>query len=63
MNNVTLSTVNKVKALGILLDIKLSWDKHIKYITAGLIKMTVGHSATVNVLKQLYRSIVMSQLE
>ena len=69
MNDVTLSTVNEVKDLGIFLDTKLSWDKQIRYITAnarkltGLIKRTVGHSAPVNVLQQLYSSIVMPQLE
>ena len=69
MNDVTLSTVNEVKALGIFLDTKLSWDKHIRYTTAnarkltGLIKRTVGHSAPVSVLQQLYSSIVMPQLE
>ena len=69
MNDVTLSTVNEVKDLGIFLDTKLSWDKHIRYSTAnarkltGLIKRTVGHSAPVSVLQQLYSSIVMPQLE
>ena len=69
MNDVTLSTVNKVKDLGIFLDTKLSRDKHIRYITAnarkltGLIKRTVGHSALVNGLQQLYSSIGMPQLE
>ena len=69
MNDVTLSTVNEVKDLGIFLDTKLSWDKHIRYTTAnarkltGLIKRTVGHSAPVNVSQQLYSSIVMPQLE
>ena len=69
MNDVTLSNVNEVKDLGIFLDTKLLWDKHIRYITAsvrkltGLIKRTVGHSAPVNVLQQLYSSIVMPQLE
>ena len=69
MNDVTLSTVNEVKDLGIFLDTKLSWDKHIRYIAAnarkltGLIKRTVGHSAPVNVLQQLYSPIVMSQHE
>ena len=69
MNDVTLSTVNEVKDLGIFLDTKLSWDKHIRYTTAnarkltGLIKRTVGHSAPVSVLQQLYSSIVMPQLE
>ena len=53
----------------IFLDTKLSWDKHIRYTTAnarkltGLIKRTVGHSAPVSVLQQLYSSIVMPQLE
>ena len=69
MNDVTLSTVNEAKYLGIFLDTKLSWDKHIRYTTAnarkltGLIKRTVGHSAPVSVLQQLYSSIVMPQLE
>ena len=69
MNDVILSTVNEVKDLGIFLDTKLSWDKHIRYTTAnarkltGLIKRTVGHSAPVSVLQQLYSSIVMPQLE
>ena len=69
MSDVTLSTVNEVKDLGIFLDTKLSWDKHIRYTTAnarkltGLIKRTVGHSAPVSVLQQLYSSIVMPQLE
>ena len=69
MNDGTLSTVNEVKYIGILLDTKLSWDKHIRYITTnarkltGLIKRTVGRSAPVNVLQQLYSSIVMLQLE
>ena len=69
MNDVTLSTVNEVKGLGIFLDTILSWDKHIRYITAndskltGLIKRTVGHSAPVTVLQQLYSSFVMPQLE
>ena len=69
MNDVTLSTVNKVKDLGIFLDTKLSWDKHIRYITAHArkltcqIKWTVGHSSPVNVLQQLYSPIVMPQLE
>ena len=69
MNDVTLSTVNEVKDLGIFPDTKLSWDKHIRYTTAnarkltGLIKRTVGHSAPVSVLQQLYSSIVMPQLE
>ena len=69
MNDVTLSTVNEVKDLGIFLDTKLSWDKHIRYTTAnarkltGLIKRTVGHSAPVSVLQQLYSSIVMPQLD
>ena len=68
MNDVTLSTVNQVKDLGIFLDTNLSWDKHIRYTTAnarkltGLIKRTVGHSAPVNVLQQLYSSIVMHNL-
>ena len=68
-NDVTLSYVNEVKDLCIFLDTKLSWDKHIRYTTAnarkltGLIKRTVGHSAPVSVLQQLYRSIVMPQLE
>ena len=63
MDNVTLSTVNEVKDLIIFFDTKLSWDKHNRYITAnarkvtGLIKRTVGHSAPVNVLKQLYSSV------
>ena len=67
--DVTLSTVNEVEDLGIFLDSKLSWDKHIRYITAnarkltGLIKRTVGHSAPVNVLQQFYSSIVMPRLE
>ena len=69
MNDITLSTVNEVQYLGIFLDTKLSWDKHIVCITAnartltGLIKRTVGHSAPVNVSQQLYSSIVMPQLE
>ena len=69
MNDVTLSNVNEVKDLGIFLDTKLLWDKHIRYITAsvrkltGLINRTVCHSAPVNVLQQLYSSIVMPQLE
>ena len=69
MNDITLSTVNEAQYLGIFLDTKLSWDKHIVYITAnartvaGLIKRTVGHSAFVNVSQQLYSSIVMPQLE
>ena len=72
MNDVTLSTVNEVKDLGIFLDTKLWWNKHIRYITANarkltglikLIKRTVGHSAPINDLQQLYSSIVMSQLE
>ena len=69
MNDVTLSTVNEVKDLGIFLDTKLSWDTHIRYTTAnakkltGLIKRTVGHSAPLSVLQQLYSSIVMPQLE
>ena len=65
--DVTLSTVNKVKGLGTFLDTKLSWDNHIRYITAntkltGLIKRTGGHSAPVTVLQQLYSYMVMSQL-
>ena len=69
MNDVTLSTVNEVEGLGIFLDTKLSWDKHIRYITAnkskltGLIKRTVGHSAPVHFLQQFYSSIAMPQLE
>ena len=69
MNDVTLSTVNEVKDLGIFLDTKFWWDKHIRYITAnarkltGLIKRTVAQSSHVNVLQQLYSSIVMSQLK
>ena len=56
MNDANFSTVNEVKDLGIFLDTKLSWNKHIRYITAnarkliGLIKRTVVHSAPVNVL-------------
>ena len=69
MNDVTLSTVNEVKYLGIFLAAILSWDKQIRYITAnpgkltGLIQRTVGHSVPENVLQQLYSSIVMPQLE
>ena len=64
-----MNDVNKAKDLGIFLDTKISWDKHIRYTTAkarkltGLIKRTVGHSAPVSVLQQLYSSIVMPQLE
>ena len=42
-----------------------NYRKHIRYTTAnarkltGLIKRTVGHSAPVSVLQQLYSSIVM----
>ena len=39
MNDVTLSTVNEVKDLGIFLDTKLSWDKHIRYTTANARKV------------------------
>ena len=69
MNDVTRSTVREVKDLVIFLDTNLSWDKHTRYITAnarkliGLIKRSVGDSAPVNVLTQLYSSIVMPQLE
>ena len=51
MNDVTLSTINEVKDLGIFLDTKLSRVKHIRNIIAnarkltGLIKRTVGQSA------------------
>ena len=69
MNDVTLSTINWVKDLGIFLDTKLSRVKHIRYIIAnarkltGLIKRTVGQSAHLYVLKQLYSSILMPRLE
>ena len=67
-----MNDVNTVKDLGIFLDTNLLWDKHIRYITDTVskltdsIKRTVGQSApvnvNVNVLKQLHSSIVMPQL-
>ena len=53
MNDVTLSrcTVGlyKVKNLSIFLDSKLSWNKHIRYVTANAIKLTGLIKSTVHV--------------
>ena len=46
MNDVTLSTVNEVKDLGIFRDTKLSWNKHIRYITYSSIVMPQLEYAT-----------------
>ena len=60
---------DNIKDIGVIIDNKLSWNSHIHTCVnkanrlMGLIKRTLGYSAPTNVSRQLYVSLVRSNLE
>jgi hypothetical protein len=69
LNNISLERVYEFVDLGIVVDSSLCWNKQVDKIIStankmlGLIKRSVGFKAPKHVKKQLYISLVRSQLE
>jgi hypothetical protein len=69
LNGYVLQRVNNIKDLGVTVSHDLNWSTHIDNIVStankvsGLIKRTLGYNATSEVKKQLYLSMVRSNVE
>ena len=69
LNGHVLERVNDIKDLGVTVTQDLNWSTHIENIlckankVSGLIKRTLGHNATQEAKKQLYLSMVRSNVE
>ena len=69
LNGDKLDRIDEIADLGVTLGTKLNWNSHVSNLVnkasrmMGLIKRTVGYSAPVGVKKQLFVSLVRSNLE
>ena len=69
LNGQVLERVTNIRDLGIILDSDLTWSTHVTSIVkkanqmSYLVKRSVGHSAPIPVKKQLYLSLVRSNVE
>ena len=64
-----LERVHSFKDLGVLVSSDLSWNNHVKSVVSksnrvmGMIKRSIGYKAAPSVTLQLYKSLVLSNLE
>ena len=69
LHNATLEIVDNIRDLGIILDSTLSWNKHVHNIAtkanrlSWLIKRTLGYQASEAAKRQLFISLVRSNIE
>ena len=69
LQGMTLERVREYVDLGVTVDCDLNWNAHVKKVVSksnkvlGMIKRSIGYSASVNVKKQLYVSLVRCHLE
>ena len=69
INGQILEKVQNIRDLGVIVDSDLKWSNHISNIVAKanqmsyLVKRTVGYTAPINVKKQLFISMVRSNIE